>query len=299
MRCTRATRAPDPVLAGMYSSAPSERRSTVSPPSKTDSLRASGRDAGWYESRSRHLHLPGRSSEASPAAPDPMDRRGRFAAYVAHELRTSTAVQLALAEVALADPDANRVVLRAMCEDIVASCEHQQRLIEALLDLTDSQRELTRREPVDIAAITSQVLIAHELSELDGVVVLEPAVATGDPILLERLAANLISNATRHNVPHGRIEVATRTEAGRALLAVANTGPLIPAGELTRLFQPFERLGSQPRTCADGIGLGLAIVQSIADAHNATVAAHARADGGLKIEVRFPAIVSTRDPRGR
>ena len=220
--------------------------------------------------------------------PDPFDRRDRFVAYVAHELRTPIALQRALAEAALADPHADKVALRAMGEGIVASCERQQRLIEALLDLTRSQRGLTRQEPVDIAAITSQALQAHELSELDSVVALEPAVATGDSTLLERVAANLVSNAIRHNVPHGRIEVATRTEARRALLSVANTGPLIPAGELTRLFQPFERLGSQPRACADGIGLGLAIVHSIADAHNATVAAHARAGGGLEIEVRFP-----------
>jgi signal transduction histidine kinase len=236
---------------------------------------------------------PGR---ADPG-PDPFDRRDRFAAYTAHELRTPIALQLALAEAALADPHADTVTLRAMGEGILASCEQQQRLIEALFDLTRSQRGLTRREPVDIAAITSHALQAHELSELHSIVALEPAVATGDPTLLERLAANLISNAIRHNIPHGRIEVATRTDAGRALLSVANTGPLIPAGELTRLFQPFERLVLQPQARADGTGLGLAIVQSIADAHNAAVAAHAPAGGGLKIEVRFPASVSTRDAR--
>jgi signal transduction histidine kinase len=209
-------------------------------------------------------------------------------------LRTPIALQRALAEAALTDPHADRVGLRAMCEDIIASCEQQQRLIEALLDLTRSQRGLMREEPVDITAITSQAIRAHELSELDSVVSLQPVVATGDQTLLERLAANLVSNAIRHNIPHGRIEVATRTEAGRGLLSVANTGPLIPARELTRLFQPFERLGSRRQACTDGIGLGLAIVQSIADAHNATVAAHARPGGGLAIEVRFPASMSTR-----
>jgi signal transduction histidine kinase len=246
------------------------------------------RAAPANSSRGRHLYVPRKSSDESTPAPDPFDRQDRFAAYVAHELRTPIALQLALAEVALADPHADTVTLRAMCEDIVAGCEQQQRVIEALLDLTHSRRGLIGREPVDIAAITRQALQAHELSALHRVAALEPAFATGDPILLERLAANLISNAIRHNIRHGRIEVATRTEAGRAVLSVDNTGPLIPAGELTRLFQPFERLGSQPRTCADGIGLGLAIVQSIADAHNATVAAHARAGGGLAIEVRFP-----------
>jgi signal transduction histidine kinase len=211
-----------------------------------------------------------------------------FLAYAAHELRGEITLQLALAEATLADPNADTAALREMGEGVVAACERQERLLEALLTLSRSECGRLRREPVDIAAITTQALQAHQLSALDSVVALEPAVATGDPTLLERLAANLISNAIRHNIPHGRIEVATRIDAGRALLSVANTGPLIPAGELTRLFQPFERLGSQPQSRADGIGLGLTIVQSIADAHNATVAAHARAGGGLEIAVRFP-----------
>jgi signal transduction histidine kinase len=228
--------------------------------------------------------------------PVPIDRRDRFAAYVAHELRTPIALQLTLAEGALADPDADNVALCAICEDIVAGCEQQQRLIEALLDLTDSRRGLTCREPVDLAAIARQALRAHELGDLDSVVSLEPAVAIGDPILLERLAANLISNAIRHNVPRGRLEVATRREAGHARLAVANTGPLIPAGELSRLFRPFERLDSQRRAGADGTGLGLAIVQSVADAHHASIAAHPRPGGGLEMEIGFPSGVAGTRP---
>jgi signal transduction histidine kinase len=211
-----------------------------------------------------------------------------FIACAAHELRGEITFQLALAEATLADPNADTAALREMGEGVVAACERQERLLEALLTLSRSECGHLRRDPVDLAGITRQVLQAHELSELDSVVTLEPAVASGDPTLLERLAANVVSNAIRHNIPQGRIEVATRTDAGRALLSVANTGPLIPAGELTRLFQPFERLGSQPQACADGIGLGLTIVQSIADAHDTTVAAHARAGGGLEIEVRFP-----------
>jgi signal transduction histidine kinase len=233
----------------------------------------------------RHRRHP--RARAHPPS-DSIDRSDRFAAYIAHELRTPITLQLALAEAALADPHADNAGWRAMTEGIIVSCQQQERLIEALLDLTRSRRRLTRQGPVDIASITSQALQAHERNELDSVVVLEPAVATGDATLLERLAANLVSNAIRHNVPGGRIEVATRTDAGRALLSVANTGPLIPAGELTRLFQPFERLGSQPQTDSDGTGLGLAIVQSIADAHRATVVASAPIGGGLEIEVKFP-----------
>jgi signal transduction histidine kinase len=209
-------------------------------------------------------------------------------AYAAHELRGEITLQLALAEATLADPNANIDALREMGEGVVAACERQDRLLDALLTLSRSEYGRLRREPVDLAAITRQVMQAHELNGLDSVVALEPALATGDCALLERLAANLLSNAIRHNIPQGRIEVATRTDAGRALLSVANTGPPIPAGELRRLFRPFERLGSPSPACTDGTGLGLTIVQSIAHAHDTIVAAHARAGGGLEIEVKFP-----------
>jgi signal transduction histidine kinase len=267
----------------------------MSRPSGADSFPVSGRGR-WYNGRGRHL--PARSGERFTApAPEQLNRRDRFAAYVAHELRTPIALQLALAEATLADPHADTVAFRAMGEGILASCGQQWRLIEALLELTRSRRGLDRQEPVDLAAIASRALQAHQPGGLDSVVALEPAVVSGDRTLLERLAANLVSNAIRHNTPRGRIEVATRTAAGRGLLSVANTGPLIPPGELARLFEPFERFGSQPRAGADGVGLGLALVQSIADAHHATVAAHAPAGGGLEIEVRFPARTSTRGAR--
>ena len=120
---------------------------------------------------------------------------------------------------------------------------------------------------------------------------LEPARTAGDPDLLERLIANLISNAIRHNVVGGRIQVTTRTEAGHAVLAVANTGPLVPAVELGRLFQPFQRLNQNPRGLHDGVGLGLAIVDTIAAAHSARVIARARVGGGLRINVAFPAVL--------
>jgi signal transduction histidine kinase len=113
---------------------------------------------------------------------------------------------------------------------------------------------------------------------------------TGDPRLIERLAANLVSNAIRHNVGGGRIEVATGTESGRAYLTVANTGPLVAAAELKRLFEPFQRLASQRGSSADGVGLGLAIVEAIAAAHSALVTARTRAGGGLEMDVSFPGV---------
>lgn len=203
-----------------------------------------------------------------------------FAVIAAHELRTPVALQRALVEVALADPRADASALREMGERVVASCVRQQRLIDALLGLAQDTCGM-RREPVDVAAITAEAIREHEPGGLELVATLEPAWTTGDADLLGRLAANLVSNAIRHNVSGGRVEIGTRSDAGRAVLAVANTGRRIRACELPPLFQPFKRCGG------DGAGLGLAVVQSIADAHDALISARPRPGGGLRIEVAF------------
>ena len=133
---------------------------------------------------------------------------------------------------------------------------------------------------------------AHDHRELRSTIALEPARTTGDALLVERLVANPIDNAVRHNTPKGWLDVATYTAAGRAAFTIANTGPVIPTGELTRLFQPFQQRSCHERSSADGVGVGLAIVQAIANAHDATVTAHARTGGGLRIEIGFPAAPS-------
>ena len=207
-------------------------------------------------------------------------------AYAAHELRTPLATQRALLELALADPETDVSAWREIGEDVLHACNRQERVLEACLALAHGRETRHRCEPVDLAAIAGDALRAHDRGSLTTVVALEPARTCGDPDLLERLAANLVSNAIRHNLPEGRIEDATGTESGRAHLAVANTGRRIPPAKLPRLFQPFERLGSR----ADGGGLGLAIVQAIADGHEAVVTARARTGGGLGIDVAFPAL---------
>ena len=129
-----------------------------------------------------------------------------------------------------------------MGERVVAACERQERLLEALLTLARSGCGRLRREPVDLAAAAAAVLRAHDHHGLRSTAALEPARTTGDPQLVERLVANLVANAVRHNIPGGRLDIATYTAAGRATFTIANTGPEIPAGELSRLFQPFQRL---------------------------------------------------------
>jgi signal transduction histidine kinase len=212
----------------------------------------------------------------------------RFAAYVAHELRTPLATQRALLELALGDPGTDVPTWREIGEDVLAACTQQERLLEACLTLARSRGRLKRREPVDLAAIADSALAGHDLGSLRAAVAFAPARTTGDPALIERLAANLVSNAIEHNLEDGLIEVTTRTAAGHAHLTVANTGLPVPAAELPRLFQPFQRLDPHPGTASGGLGLGLAIVEAVADAHGALVTARTRAGGGLQMDVSFP-----------
>lgn len=216
-----------------------------------------------------------------------LDGQSRFAAYLAHELRTPLATQRAMLELALADTTADLAGWRGIGEDLLRAFEQQERLLDSCLTLARSQGAPQCCEQVDLAEIAAEALRAHDPGELEHGVALEPALTTGDRDLLERLAANLVGNAVRHNHVGGLVEVATRTESGHAVLSVANTGPVIPAGELERLFQPFERLDSHPRSFGDGVGLGLTVVQAIADAHGAVITARARAEGGLEIHAHF------------
>jgi signal transduction histidine kinase len=218
------------------------------------------------------------------------DTQKHFVANASHELRTPVTRERSMLQVALDDPDTTAEMWRETAREVLASNAEQEQLIEALLALASSQSGLGQREPVDLAAVTGDVLLAArpEAARL-GLRVkadVRPADLDGDPLLVERLAANLVDNAVRHNVAGGRVEVATGSDGGRAVLAVTSTGPVIPAAEVDRLFQPFQRLHG--RRAGNGHGLGLSIVRAIAAAHGATIGARALPGGGLAVAVTFP-----------
>ena len=110
---------------------------------------------------------------------------------------------------------------------------------------------------------------------------------------------NLIGNAVRHNIPGGQVQVATAAGRAGAVLSVASSGPVIPAADVDRLFQPFQRLGPRPASRDGGHGLGLAIVQAIATAHDATITAEPRPGGGLAIDITFPPPTPASPPQTR
>ncbi len=212
----------------------------------------------------------------------------RFAAYAAHELRNELALLHVLAGVALADPAADAIALRTMGERVIDGCRRQERLLDALLTLTQSGCEELQREPVDLAPTAAQILRGHHDHQLRQIAILKPAVTIGNPELVKSLLRNLVENAIRHNVPGGQLHLATHTTNDRAVLTIANSGPVIPPGELDRLVLPFQRLRPHRPGAIAGVGLGLAIVQAIADAHDATFSARPRRHGGLRIDVSFP-----------
>ena len=234
------------------------------------------------------------------------DAQRQFVANASHELRTPLARSRTLLEVALRDPGASSESLRTACDRVLAAGAEQERLIEALLMLARGQRGIARRKPLDLAAITRDVLAARgtEVAArgLGMEVTLGPALMAGDFALSERAVANLIDNALRHNVADGTVWVTVGTQDDRAVLRVANTGPVIPPERVGSLLLPFRRGGSAgraprtrapraPRACLgsdDGLGLGLSIVQAIAVAHGAAFSIVARPDGGLAAELSFP-----------
>jgi signal transduction histidine kinase len=195
-------------------------------------------------------------------------------------------------QVALDDPGTTTGMWRDTAREILASNAEQESLIEALLTLASSEGSLYKREPVDLAAVTGEVLAARQAEtgrlklRVEGAA--RPAALDGDPLLIERLTANLIDNAIRHNVPGGIIEITTGSGNGHGFLSVTNTGPVIPPAEVSRLFQPFQRLRDRGTHGSQGHGLGLSIVRAIATAHGADIEARALPGGGLAINVTFP-----------
>ncbi|WP_243723092.1 HAMP domain-containing sensor histidine kinase [Actinomadura sp. 7K507] len=219
------------------------------------------------------------------------DSQRRFVANASHELRTPLAINRTLLEVALGDPEVSDD-LRAVGRTLLATNARHERLIEGLLLLARSERELTTRTPADLAEVARTVLEHSARHEHDNDVSVHPELtsgkALGDPVLLEHLVSNLVENAVKHNEEGGELWIRTGMLEGYATVQVENTGPAVPAYEVERLFEPFRRLNADRVESAKGAGLGLSIVRSVVLAHRGAVYAVPRPGGGLIVTVRLP-----------
>jgi signal transduction histidine kinase len=210
----------------------------------------------------------------------------QFIANASHELRTPLTVMRTAMDVVLAKPEPTRDELISMSAEVRQAVDHAERLIEVLLVLARNDHARALTDPLDLAAIAEDALDGRTADGVTTTTALREAPVTGDGVLLERLIANLLDNAQRYNVAGGMVTVSTAAHDGTSVLRVVNTGAVIPADMVGRLFLPFTRLDD--RTRHDGFGLGLALVSSIATVHNGTVDATAVPTGGLDITVRFP-----------
>jgi two-component system OmpR family sensor kinase len=220
------------------------------------------------------------------------ERERDFMADAAHELRTPlTALYLQLGTLARAASEAERA---AAMKELGEGVQRAIRLVEQLLALArEAPRQSPPHEPVALEPlareIVAELIPLADARHVDlGLGTAQPLTVSGDPDALRTLLRNLVDNAVRYSGNGGRVDVAVEADgAGRATLAVGDSGPGIPPAEHARVFDRFyRRAGTGP----PGSGLGLAIVKAIADAHGATLTLGSGVDGrGLKVVVAFPA----------
>jgi two-component system sensor histidine kinase VanS len=215
----------------------------------------------------------------------------RFAANASHELRTPLAITQTLLDVARNDPNRDAVELVDRLHAVNARAID---LTEALLLLSRADQRSFSREHVDLSLVAEEATeTLLPLAEKRGVTVEtsgDAAHTIGSHALLLQLATNLVHNAIVHNLPNrGRVWVTTSVRPNSAALTVENTSETLAPEVIASLAEPFQRGTERIRNDHAGVGLGLAIVQSITQAHDGTLSLAPRPDGGLQATVELPA----------
>jgi two-component system sensor histidine kinase VanS len=215
----------------------------------------------------------------------------RFAANASHELRTPLAISQTLLEVARKNPTHDQSELIERLHTVNTRAID---LTEALLVLSRGDRRSFAREPVDLSLIaeeaTETLLALAEQRSITLDVTGETAQTVGSAALLLRMVTNLVQNAIVHNLPAGgTVTVHTEAQDDASVLRVENTGHRLPPELVATLTEPFQRGTERIRSDEHaGVGLGLAIVHSIVQAHDGTLDLTPRAAGGLLVTIRLP-----------
>jgi two-component system sensor histidine kinase VanS len=215
----------------------------------------------------------------------------RFAANASHELRTPLALTQTLLDVARKDP--NRVN-GELVDRLHAVNTRAIDLTEALLLLSRADQRSFTPEPVDLSLIAEEATeTLLPLAAKRGVTIETSGDMTpscGSQPLLLQMTTNLVHNAIVHNLPeNGTVWVTTSVHPETVVLTVQNTGQQLTPRLVSTLAEPFQRGTQRIRADHGGVGLGLAIVNSIAQAHHGALTLTPRAAGGLCVTVRLPA----------
>ena len=206
---------------------------------------------------------------------------------MSHELRGPLARMAIALPLLDAPPEAPAAI--ALQREIDA----MDRLIGELLALARAQTpEALAREPVDLAAIAGEQLAARELAReragLAATAALAPAPATGDARQLARAIGNVLDNALKYTPAGGTLRVETGVADGQVFCRVTDDGPGVDPADLAQLFEPFYRPDTSRSRETGGVGLGLAIVRAIAEAHGGTVTLAPVPPHGTRAELRLP-----------
>ncbi|MEU1271875.1 HAMP domain-containing sensor histidine kinase [Streptomyces sp. NPDC005799] len=264
-------------------------------------------------SLSHRIRLPGPTDEFRELA-DAFDtmlarleahvaEQRRFASNASHELRTPLAISKTLLDVARTDPDHDT---EEIIDRLHAVNTRAIGLTEALLLLSRAEQRSFSREEVDLSLMAEEATeTLLPLAEKHGVTIEtrgEIAPTTGSQALLLQLATNLVHNAIVHNLPEkGTVWVTTDVRPAAVVLTVENTGDTLTAELAATLTEPFQRGTERVHTDHSGVGLGLAIVRTIAEAHDGTLTLAPRSTGGLRVAVQLPSrasagVVTRRSP---
>jgi two-component system sensor histidine kinase VanS len=214
----------------------------------------------------------------------------RFAANASHELRTPLAIMQTLLDVARSDPSRDDELVERLHDVNTRAID----LTEALLLLSRAGQRSFAREDIDLSLMAeeaSETLLP--LAEERGVTIetsVEMTPTIGSRALLLQLSTNLVHNAIVHNLPdQGTVWVSTSARPDVVELTVENTGETLAPQMVSTLTEPFLRGDERVRGDHAGVGLGLAIINSITQAHDGTLTLTPRAAGGLRVTVQLPA----------
>jgi two-component system, OmpR family, sensor histidine kinase VanS len=215
----------------------------------------------------------------------------RFAANASHELRTPLSITQTLLEVASNDPHHDHDELVGRLHDVNNRAVD---LTEALLLLSRAGQRSFAKEEVDLSLIVEEAIeTLLPLADKHGVRIetaAEAATTIGSRALLLQMTTNLVHNAIVHNRPvAGALRTTTEAHGKTVLLTVENAGESLTPGLVATLAEPFQRGSERVRTDHAGVGLGLAIVDTIAQTHDGILTLAPRAGGGLRVTVELPA----------
>jgi two-component system sensor histidine kinase VanS len=215
----------------------------------------------------------------------------RFAANASHELRTPLGITQTLLDVARNDP--NRINDELVDRLYIVNTRAID-LTEALLLLSRANQRSFTGEPVDLSLLAEEATeTLLPFAEAHGIAIDTSGDLTptrGSHALLLQMTTNLVHNAIVHNLPEqGTVWVTTSLQPNAGVLTVENTGKTLTPELVATLVEPFQRGAERIRTDHAGVGLGLAIVQSIIHAHDGTLTLTPRTGGGLRVTVQLPA----------